>query len=324
MIFNGDGNRLELGSVAIPVPQSNQALLRVEACGVCRTDLHVLDGDLAHPSVPLIPGHEVVGRISSLGQSSSGLKVGQRVGVPCLGHTCGACRYCCAGQENLCDTPDFTGYTINGGYADYCVADARFVFPLDEDADPVSLAPLMCAGLIGYRSYRLCGEVADLGIYGFGAAAHILCQIAHFRGVRTYAFTREGDSAAQQFAIALGSEWAGTSNDTPPVELDAAVIFAPVGQLVPKALKAVRKGGRVVCGGIHMSDIPSFSYSDLWEERSVCSVANLTRADGVAFFPLAKQARVQTHTVPYPLERANDALGDLRRGALQGAAVLVP
>jgi len=307
-----------------PVPAPNEVRIRIEACGVCRTDLHVVDGDLKKPRLPLIPGHEIVGRIEQIGGGVSGLNPGQRVGVPWLGHTCGGCHYCRTGHENLCDAPGFTGYTINGGYAELCTADARFVFPLPEEMEAVSLAPLLCAGLIGYRSYKLSGNPGRLGIYGFGAAAHILCQIARHKGVEVYAFTRPGDHAAQRFATSLGAAWAGGSCDPAPEPLDAAIIFAPVGALVPKALKSVRKGGRVVCGGIHMSDIPGFAYADLWEERSILSVANLTRADGEAFFPLAEEAAVKTETVPYPLERANDALDDLRSGRLQGAAVLVP
>ncbi|MDJ0859654.1 MAG: alcohol dehydrogenase catalytic domain-containing protein, partial [Dinoroseobacter sp.] len=260
----------------------------------------------------------------TLGHGVSGLRIGQRVGVPWLGHTCDACSYCRSGRENLCDDPGFTGYTINGGYAEYCVADAQYVFPLPDEGDAVSLAPLLCAGLIGYRSYKLAGEVKTLGLYGFGAAAHVLCQVARHQGVEVYAFTREGDTEAQAFAQALGAVWAGGSSEPSPVPLDAAIIFAPVGDLVPLSLKSVRKGGRVVCGGIHMSDIPGFPYADLWEERSIKSVANLARQDGVEFFPLAEAAGVKTEVVPYPLEKANDALDDLRAGRLQGAAVLFP
>ena len=324
MVFAGPGAKLELRDLPVPAPAAAQVLIRVEACGVCRTDLHVVDGDLVDPRLPLIPGHEVVGRVERLGDGVSELSIGQRVGVPWLGHTCGACPFCLSGRENLCDAPGFTGYTINGGYAEYCVADAHFVFPLPEAAEAVSLAPLLCAGLIGFRSLRLAGEVSKLGIYGFGAAAHILCQVARHKGIEVYAFTREGDVAAQDFARKMGAVWAGASSDRPPTEFDAAIIFAPVGRLVPLALRAVRKGGRVVCGGIHMSDIPGFPYADLWEERSILSVANLTRADGEEFFPLAEAAGVRTETTAYPLERANEALDDLRSGSLQGAAVLVP
>jgi propanol-preferring alcohol dehydrogenase len=307
-----------------PTPGPGELLIRVEACGVCRTDLHVIDGELTSPVLPLNPGHEIVGRIEALGPSVRGWRLGQRVGVPWLGHTCGSCAYCRAQQENLCDKPGFTGYTLNGGYTEYCTADAGYVFALPEHRSAVSLVPLLCSGLIGYRALRLCGPVSALGLYGFGAAAHILCQIACHQGIRVHAFTRDDDGAAQDFARWLGAAWVGGSSETAPEPLDAAIIFAPVGALVPVALRAVRKGGRVVCGGIRMSDIPGSAYKDLWEERSILSVANLTRADGEAFFPLAEAAEVSTETVHYPLEAANEALEDLRRGALQGAAVLVP
>lgn len=324
MVFDGGSPALHMRDLVKPEPGSGQVLIRVEACGVCRTDLHVVDHDLNEPKVPLVPGHEIVGRIERLGPKVEGLAKGQRVGVPWLGHTCGACAFCKRDAENLCDTPGFTGYTIDGGYAEYCVADAGYVFGLPENADPVALAPLLCAGLIGYRSFKLSGDVQTLGIYGFGAAAHILCQIARHKGIRVCAFVREGDSDARDFALRLGAVWAGWSTQTAPEALDAAIIFAPVGDLVPAALRSVRKGGRVVCGGIHMSDIPSFPYADLWEERSILSVANLTRADGEEFFDLIAEADVQTETVAYPLDQANEALDDLRTGRLQGAAVLVP
>ncbi|MEI4234930.1 zinc-dependent alcohol dehydrogenase family protein [Roseovarius sp. D22-M7] len=322
MVFDGDSPRLELRDLSVPTPAMGQVRIAIEACGVCRTDLHIVDGDLTAPQLPLIPGHEIVGRVDEIGSDVEDLAPGQRVGVPWLGHTCGSCPYCRSGRENLCDAPGFTGYTVNGGYAEYCVADADFVFPLSEKMDAVSLAPLLCAGLIGYRSYRLAGQVETLGIYGFGAAAHVLCQIARHQGVEIHAFTRDGDDAAQKFARTLGAVWAGGSSEPSPAPLDAAIIFAPVGGLVPASLKAVRKGGRVICGGIHMSDIPSFPYADLWEERSIMSVANLTRQDGREFFPLAEAAGVEAETRPYPLEKANEALDDLRNGRLQGAAVL--
>lgn len=325
MVFDGQGPDLALRDMPLPTPGPGQVRIRVEACGVCRTDLHVVDGDLTEPVLPLIPGHEIVGRVDTIGPGVAGLTNGQRVGVPWLGHSCGACEFCRMGRENLCDAPGFTGYTLNGGYAEYCVADADYVFALPEQADPVALAPLMCAGLIGFRSLRLAGDgLRRVGLYGFGAAAHILIQILRFQGVRVFAFTREGDIAAQDFALRLGADWAGGSQEPSPEPLDAAILFAPVGELVPLALKSVRKGGRVVCGGIHMSDIPAFPYADLWMEREIVSVANLTRADGEAFFPLAEAAGVKTETVPYPLEQANRALDDLRAGRLQGAAVLVP
>lgn len=324
MVFDRPGKPLELREIPCPEPGPGQILIRVEACGVCRTDLHIVDGELTHPKLPLVPGHEVVGRVAALGPGVAGLAEGQRVGVPWLGHACGHCPYCDMGRENLCDAPLFTGYTFDGGYAEYCLAHTDFTFPLPEAADPVALAPLLCAGLIGYRSLSMAGDARVLGLYGFGAAAHILCQIANFQGRRVLAFTRDGDSAAQDFARRLGAVWAGDSTAPSPEPLDAAIIFAPVGALVPAALKSVRKGGRVVCGGIHMSDIPAFPYDDLWEEREIRSVANLTRRDGDEFFPLAAAAGVRTETVPYPLAEANAALDDLRAGRLQGAAVLVP
>ncbi|MGH0003401.1 zinc-dependent alcohol dehydrogenase family protein [Pseudovibrio ascidiaceicola] len=307
-----------------PTPRSGEILVEVEACAVCRTDLHVVDGDLTKPKLPLIPGHEIIGRVRACGAGVQDLKIGTRVGIPWLGHTCGCCSFCQNHQENLCDHPIFTGYTRDGGFATHTIADRHFAFELDEDADPVSLAPLLCAGLIGWRSLKKAGKGRKIGIYGFGAAAHIIAQICIWQGRDVYAFTRSGDTQAQDFARELGAIWAGSSEDQPPEKLDAALIFAPVGPLVPAALSALRKGGRVVCGGIHMSDIPQMPYALLWEEREVVSVANLTREDGVEFFPLAKQAGVKTHCIPYKLEQANQALEDLREGRLSGAAVLVP
>ena len=324
MILEAGQTRLKLKDVPSPDVDAGQVRVRIEACGVCRTDLHVVDGDLPHPKLPLIPGHEIVGRITELAPGVTGLRLGQRVGVPWLGWTCGTCLYCRKQQENLCDNARFTGYTLNGGFAETCVADARYVFPLSETADPVALAPLLCAGLIGFRSLRMAGDAQRLGFYGFGAAAHILAQIAVFQGREVYAFTSVGDTDAQEFARRLGAVWAGSSQETPPVPLDAAIIFAPVGALVPQALRSLCKGGRVVCAGIHMTDIPTFPYAHLWEERHILSVANLTREDGDMFFPLAEKANVQTHTTAYDLQDANAALDDLRMGRLQGAEVLVP
>jgi propanol-preferring alcohol dehydrogenase len=308
----------------IPAPQPGEMLVAVAACGVCRTDLHVVDGELANPKLPLVPGHEIVGRVASVGDGVVGFALGQRVGVAWLGRTCGVCSYCRSGRENLCDAPLFTGYTRDGGYGTHTLADARFCFPLPDYLDDAATAPLLCAGLIGWRSYRMAGEARALGLYGFGAAAHILAQVATWQGRRVHAFTRPGDVAAQAFARSLGAVWAGGSDEMPPEPLDAAIIFAPVGALVPLALKAVRKGGRVVCGGIHMSDIPSFPYALLWEERHILSVANLTRADAREFLALAPRAGVRTEVRRYPLDHANAALADLREGRLQGAAVLLP
>lgn len=313
-----------LREIPMPVPGAGEIRLRIEACGVCRTDLHILDGELTHPKLPLVPGHEIVGRVEAMGPGITGFHLGQRVGVPWLGGTCGHCPYCAEGRENLCDAPDFTGYTRDGGFAEYCVARADYAFALPEEADPVALAPLMCAGLIGYRALRMAGEARRIGLYGFGAAAHILCQIARWQGREVFAFTRPGDAATQTFARDLGAVWAGGSDEIPPAALEAALIFAPTGALVPQALRTLRKGGTVVCAGIHMSDIPGFPYADLWQERVIRSVANLTRADGEAFFPLARAAGVRTRVTPYPLERAAEALDDLRHGKVQGAAVLVP
>lgn len=302
--------------------------MRVSACGVCRTDLHVADGELRDPKVPLVPGHEIVGRIDALGAGVEGMRVGERVGIPWLGYTCGACPYCVGGQENLCDRPLFTGYTRDGGYATATVVDARYAFPLGEIGDDVALAPLLCAGLIGWRSLVMStggrGECKRVGLYGFGAAAHIVAQVARWQGRAVFAFTRPGDGPTQDFARRLGATWAGGSDQPPPEPLDAAIIFAAVGALVPVALKAVRKGGRVVCAGIHMSDIPAFPYSSLWEERQLVSVANLTRQDGLDFLGLASKVGIVTQTTRYPLRQANQALADLRAGRFDGAAVLVP
>ncbi len=309
---------------SVPQPGPGQILVKVAACGVCRTDLHVVDGELPDGKLPIVPGHEIVGRVDAIGAQVSGFAHGQRVGVPWLGYTCGVCPYCRAGKENLCDAPLFTGYTRDGGYATHTIADARYCFPLPEGPDDASLAPWLCAGLIGWRSYRFAGEGKTLGIYGFGAAAHILAQIAIWQGRRVYAFTRGGDRAAQDFARSLGAVWAGGSDEPSPEPLDAAIIFAPVGALVPAALRAVKKGGRVVCGGIHMSDIPSFPYRILWEERQLVSVANLTRSDAHEFLDIAPKAGVRTEVTRYPLDKANEALSDLREGRLQGAAVLIP
>ncbi|MBX6425587.1 MAG: zinc-dependent alcohol dehydrogenase family protein [Variibacter sp.] len=324
MVLERPGTALVMRERPAPSPGPGEVLVAVSACGVCRTDLHVVDGELPEPKLPVVPGHEIVGEVVALGPGVEGFAVGQRVGVPWLGHTCGVCPYCREGRENLCDAPLFTGYTRDGGYATHVVADARYCFPLGEGGDDAALAPLLCAGLIGWRSYRMAGEGKALGLYGFGAAAHILTQVAIWQGREVYAFTRRGDEASQRFARALGAVWAGSSDERPPRPLDAAIIFAPVGALVPAALQAVRKGGRVVCGGIHMSDVPSFPYRWLWEERSIVSVANLTREDAREFLALAPLAGVKTEVTRYPLAQANDALADLRAGRLQGAAVLIP
>jgi len=324
MVLERPQTSLVLREQPIPRPAVGEILVDVSACGVCRTDLHVVDGELPHPKLPIVPGHEIVGRVAAMGPGVSGFAIGARVGVPWLGHTCGVCPYCRDHKENLCDAPLFTGYTRDGGYATHAVADANYCFRLPDGIGDAEAAPLLCAGLIGWRSYRMAGEGRDLGLYGFGAAAHILAQIARAQGRRVYAFTRAGDKAAQDFARALGAVWAGASEDTPPTPLDAAIIFAPVGALVPLALKAVKKGGRVVCGGIHMSDIPSFPYDILWEERQIVSVANLTRDDAREFLALAPNAAIKTEVTRYALEDANQALADLRAGRLQGAAVLVP
>ena len=315
---------LTAAEVPEPRPAPGQVLLAVRACAVCRTDLHVVDGELPNPKLPLIPGHEIVGTVVERGEGVDRFAIGDRVGVPWLGWTCGVCTYCRAGQENLCDDARFTGYQIDGGYAELTVADQRYCFAIDPVFGDVAAAPLLCAGLIGYRTLRLAGDARRIGTYGFGAAAHILAQVARYQGREVYAFTRPGDTAAQLFALRLGAAWAGGSDETPPEKLDAALIFAPVGALVPAALAATRKGGTVVCGGIHMTDIPAFPYRLLWEERVVRSVANLTRRDAEEFLSLASAAGIMTTTQTYPLAEANRALADLRSGALQGAAVLVP
>ncbi|NRG17800.1 zinc-dependent alcohol dehydrogenase family protein [Rhizobiales bacterium] len=324
MVLEAAGQPLKLTQREIPSPASGQLLIEILACGVCRTDLHVIDGELPDPKLPIVPGHEIVGRVLGLGRGVTGFAEGERVGVPWLGHTCGSCAYCRRRQENLCDRPSFTGYTIDGGYASHCVADADYTFKLPEGYSDAEAAPLLCAGLIGHRSLKMAGDAVKLGIYGFGAAAHIVAQVAKFEGREIYAFTRPGDAQAQDFARSLGAVWAGGSDEKTPEELDAAIIFAPVGALVPIALKAVRKGGTVVCGGIHMSDIPGFPYADLWGERAIRSVANLARNDAVEFLDIAPKAGVTTHVTEYPLEKANEALADLRDGRLSGAAVLIP
>jgi propanol-preferring alcohol dehydrogenase len=322
-ILEAPGKPLRIAEVPVPVPQPQQILLRVHACGVCRTDLHIVDGELTQPKLPLILGHQIVGTAAAVGNGVQRFKVGERLGVPWLGCTCRHCHYCTSGRENLCDRAQFTGYQLDGGYAEYAVADEQFCFPLPPGYPDLQAAPLLCAGLIGYRSYRLAGEAEKLGFYGFGAAAHILIQVARHRGQRVYAFTRPGDAAAQQFAQDLGAVWAGDSNQPPPQPLDAAIIFAPIGSLVPAALEAVARGGTVVCAGIHMSDIPAFPYRLLWEERVVRSVANLTRQDGEEFLALAPQIPIQTQVEAFPLAAANEALAALRSGRVQGAAVLL-
>lgn len=324
MVLDAPGRPLRLAELPDPEPGPGQVRVGVSACGVCRTDLHVVDGELPHPRLPVIPGHEIVGRIDAVGPGVPASRIGERVGIPWLGRTCGACPYCAAGKENLCDEPGFTGYTLDGGYATAAIADARFALPLGDQGDDVALAPLLCAGLIGWRSLALAGDGRRIGLYGFGAAAHIVAQVALWQGREVFAFVRPGDDASAAFARSLGAAWAGGSDESPPEPLDAAILFAPVGSLVPLALKAVRKGGRVVCAGIHMSDIPSFPYSLLWEERHLLSVANLTREDGIEFLAVAPQAGVVTRTTRYPLFEANRALDDLRAGRFDGAAVLVP
>jgi len=322
MVLSEIGGLLRLAQWPAPIAGAGQVLVKVSACAVCRTDLHVIDGELPHPKLPLVPGHEIVGRVASVGPGVTGFTLGDRVGIPWLGWTCGGCRYCQSGRENLCDRAKFTGYTLDGGYAEYTVADARYCFRIPDSYTDVEAAPLLCAGLIGYRSLLKAGAARCLGIYGFGAAAHIVAQIARFQEQQVFAFTRPGDIAGQYFARSLGAVWAGDSNLLPPQPLDAAILFAPAGELVPQALKAVAKGGVVVCGGIHMSDIPAFPYQILWEERSICSVANLTRRDGEDFLKLAPRVPVRTQVEVFPWVEANAALAQLRSGRLRGAAVL--
>ncbi len=324
MVLDAPHTPLRLVGRPSPVPEPQQVLLRTLACAVCRTDLHVVDGELPHPALPLVPGHEIVGRVIGVGTEVEGIAPGDVVGVPWLGWTCGSCAFCRSGRENLCPRARFTGYDLDGGYADKVVADHRFCFRIPDGYEPAAAAPLLCAGLIGYRSLRMAGDARTLGIYGFGAAAHIVAQVARFEGRRLYAFVRPGDDAAKAFARSLGAVWAGDAGDMPPEPLDAAIIFAPAGELVPAALRAVQPGGTVVCGGIHMSDIPSFPYDLLWGERTVRSVANLTRADATEFLALAPRIPIETSVQPYALTDANQALDDLRAGRVQGAAVLVP
>ncbi|WP_034854382.1 zinc-dependent alcohol dehydrogenase family protein [Sinorhizobium sojae] len=324
MVLEEIGKPLVAVERPLPDPLAGQIRLRVEACAVCRTDLHVVDGDLPQPKLPLIPGHEIVGVVEAVGSGVGPERIGRRVGVPWLGHTCGTCFYCRSAAENLCDAPLFTGYTRDGGFATDVIADADYAFELDPTGDPVALAPLLCAGLIGWRSLKRASDCRRIGLYGFGAAAHIIAQICTWQKREVYAFTRPSDTEAQRFARELGAAWAGKSDESPPELLDAAIIFAPVGSLVPTALRAVRKGGRVVCGGIHMSDIPAMPYALIWGERELLSVANLTRQDAREFLAIAARARVHTRTTVYPLEEANAALDDLRHGRLSGAAVLVP
>jgi alcohol dehydrogenase, propanol-preferring len=323
MLLEKAGRALREADLPVPKPRPGQVLIRVRACAVCRTDLHVVDGELTQPKLPLIPGHEIIGTVKETGTGVDRFQIGDRVGIPWLGWTCSKCSYCQSGKENLCDQARFTGYTLDGGYAEYTVAEQRFCFPIPGSYSDAEAAPLLCAGLIGYRSLVKAGNGKRLGIYGFGAAAHIVTQVARYQGRQLYAFTRPGDDEAKKFALGLGAVWAGGSNEVPPVMLDAAIIFAPAGDLVPQALRAVGKGGIVVCGGIHMTDIPSFPYEILWEERSICSVANLTRRDGEEFLALAPKIPVRTEVQIFRLEDANEALARLRSGKIQGAAVLV-
>lgn len=324
MVLSAPATPLRMQERDDPIPGDGEIRIKISACGVCRTDLHIVDSELPDIRYPVIPGHEIVGRIDLMGTGVTGYQIGDRVGVPWLGSTCGLCRYCRLGMENLCDRPSFTGYTRDGGFATHTIADARYTFGIGRTGDDVSIAPLLCAGLIGWRSLVMAGNAERLGIYGFGAAGHIVAQIALWQGRSVFAFTRTGDIAAQDFARQLGAVWAGASDRRPPEELDAAIIYAPVGELVPLALRAVRRGGRVVCAGIHMSDIPSFPYSLLWGERQLLSVANLTRQDGSDFFKIAPQAGIHIRTTTFPLDKANDAIAMLRAGELLGAAVLQP
>jgi propanol-preferring alcohol dehydrogenase len=324
MVLHIQRQPLQATELPTPAPGPGEVLVQVRACAVCRTDLHVVDGELPRPKLPLVLGHEIVGVVAGKGDGIERFQPGDRVGIPWLGWTCGTCEYCRMGRENLCDQARFTGYTLDGGYAEYTLADQRYCFPIPDSYSDAEAAPLLCAGLIGYRSLAKTGDARRIGIYGFGAAAHIITQVAHFQGREIYAFTRRGDIAGQQFAKSLGAVWAGDSESLPPEKLDAAIVFAPAGELVPLALKALGKGGTVVCGGIHMSDIPAFPYDLLWEERSICSVANLSRRDGEEFFALAPRVPVRMTVQTFPLSEANDALNRLRAGHIRGAAVLVP
>lgn len=322
MILQSPQQQLVPCEVPLPILRRGQLLVRVAACAVCRTDLHIIDGELPNPKLPLIPGHEIVGRIETLGEAVDEFQVGERVGIPWLGWTCGECKFCRSNRENLCESARFTGYTLDGGYAEFTVADARFCFRVPDAYNDISAAPLLCAGLIGYRALRKTGDAQRIGIYGFGAAAHIVAQVAHHQGRKLFAFTRPGDTVAQRFALSMGADWAGGSDELAPEKLGAAIIFAPIGALVPAALRGLERGGIVVCGGIHMSDIPSFPYADLWQERSICSVANLTRRDAMEFLEMAPRIPIKVETRAYPLAQANEALEALRTGKLRGAAVL--
>lgn len=323
MVFEKQGQPLKLLDVPKPAPKSGQLLIRVHACGVCRTDLHIVDGELPDPKLPLIPGHQIVGSVEETGKDVKDFHVGDRVGIPWLGGSCGKCEFCTSGRENLCSLAKYTGYQIDGGFAEYTVANERFVFPIPDRYPDLQAAPLLCAGLIGYRAYRFTGNAKKLGLYGFGSAAHIIAQVAIYQDREVYAFTRDGDTAAQEFAKSLGAKWAGGSSEAPPETLDAAIIFAPVGELVPVALKAIARGGIVVLAGIYMSNIPSFPYEIIWGERSIKSVANLTRRDGEEFLKIAPEVPVKTEVISYPLEKTNEALDDLRHGRFTGAAVIL-